>query len=376
MSKQIRVLHFQGRMGKGGAETFMMNAFRNIDRNKVQFDFLIYHDFGDVRPYNDEIHSLGGHIYSVPNPKKNIIAYIKAVKKLLKDKKFDVVHSEVFFGGGLNLFLAKKAGIKKRIVHSHATSDGKGKNLPLKMLRKIFDRLMKENATDFLACSHEAGVALYGKEQPFVFVPNGIDLELYRNIPESKITIRKSLNIPADAFVVGNIGRFEDQKNHLFLIDIFEQVIKKNKNSHLVLIGEGSLFSKVNEKVIRKGLAEKVSFLGVRNDIPQLLKSMDVFLMPSLYEGLPISAVEAQAANLKLVLSNEVSKETRISENVHFISLNEEPKQWAKIALQEPLQNFPYKEMEIYDMKKTAEQLEKIYLSRLGEISDEFDCNR
>lgn len=371
MSKQIRVLHFQGRMGKGGAETFMMNTFRNIDRNKVQFDFLIYHDFEDVRPYNDEIHSLGGHVYSVPNPKKNILAYIKAVKKLLKDKKFDVVHSEVFFGGGLNLFLAKKAGIKKRIVHSHATSDGKGKNIALKILRIFFDKLMKENATDFLACSHEAGIALYGKKQPFVFVPNGIDLELYRNVPETKASIRKTLNIPEDAFVIGNIGRFEEQKNHSFLIDIFEQVDKIHENSHLVLIGEGSLFSAVNEKVNSKGLEEKVSFLRVRDDIPQLLKSMDVFLMPSLYEGLPISAVEAQAANLKVVLSSEVSRETKLSENVHFISLDEKPEQWAKIMLKKPLQNIPNKEMEVYDMKKTAEQLERIYLNRLEEFNEQ-----
>lgn len=370
MSKQIRVLHFQGRMGKGGAETFMMNAFRNIDRDKIVFDFLIYHDFEDVRPYNDEIHSFGGHIYSVPNPKKNIIAYIKAVKKLLKDKDFDVVHSEVFFGGGLNLLLAKKAGIKKRVVHSHATSDGKGKNVILKMLRKFFDKLMRENATDFLACSHEAGIALYGKEQPFVFVPNGIDLELYRNVSETKAAIRESLNISEDAFVVGNIGRFEEQKNHSFLIDIFEQTIKLHENCHLILIGEGSLFPAITEKVRSKGLEAKVSFLGVRDDIPQLLKSMDVFLMPSLYEGLPISAVEAQAANLKLVLSSEVAEETKLSENVHFVSLDEKPEQWARIILQEPLQNSPYKEMEIYDMKKTAEQLERIYLNRLGEVNE------
>lgn len=362
MTQPIRVLHFQGRMGKGGAETFMMNAYRNIDRSKIQFDFLIYEDYKDITPYHQEIKSLGGNIYIVPNPNKHILSYIKVVKKLLKDKKIDIVHSEIFFGGGINLWLAKKAGIKKRIVHSHATSDGKGNSLPIVLARKFFDFLIKNNATDYLACSHEAGIGLYGKHQPFIFVPNGIDLEKYRSVSESKETIRTSLGIPKDAFVIGNIGRFEDQKNHIFLIDIFEEIINENPNSHLVLVGNGSLMKQIKEKVHHKGFSGKVSFLGERNDIPQLLKAMDVFLLPSLYEGLPIVAVEAQAANLKMVLSDQVSRETQLSENVQFVSLNNNPKEWAKIVLAEPFGNATKPELEIYDMKKTAKQLEEIYL--------------
>ncbi|MGB3161820.1 MAG: glycosyltransferase family 1 protein [Carnobacterium sp.] len=362
MGKPSRVLHFQGRMGKGGAETFMMNAYRNIDRSKIQFDFLIYDDFKDVTPYNQEIISLGGNIYIVPNPNKHILSYIKVVKQLLIDKKIDIVHSEIFFGGGINLWIAKKVNIRKRIVHSHATSDGKGNRFPLQVIRKLFHYLIKNNATDYLACSHEAGLGLYGEKQPFIFVPNGIDLEKYRFVPESKEHLRESLAISKEAFVVGNIGRFEDQKNHTFLIDIFEEIVKINPNSHLILIGTGSLQDSVKEKVENKKLSEKVSFLGERNDIPELLKTLDVFLLPSLYEGLPIVAVEAQAANLKLVLSTEVSKETQLSENVHFISLNKNAKEWATVILTEPFGNKPKLELEIYDMRKTAKQLEKIYL--------------
>lgn len=361
MNQPLRVLHFQGRMGKGGAETFMMNAYRNIDRTKFQFDFLIYMDFEDVKPYNKEIHELGGHIYAVPNPKKNILGYISSVKALLKEKHFDIVHNEVFFGGGLNLLLAKQAGIQKRIVHSHATTDGKGNNLFMNIARKFFDRLMRENATDYLACSTEAGIGLYGENQPFVFVPNGIDLEMYRNVQESKEAVKQGLGIPEDAFVVGNIGRFEEQKNHTFLIDIFQQVVLKNSNSFLILIGEGSLKTEMEEKVHSKHLQDNVLFLGLRNDIPELLKAMDVFLMPSLYEGLPISAVEAQAAGVKLVLSTEVSKETQVSKNTHFISLDENPETWADILLKEPLGNEPLPGLAQYDMKRTAKQLEEIY---------------
>lgn len=362
MKQPLRVLHFQGRMGKGGAETFMMNAYRNIDRTKIQFDFLIYDDFEDVKPYNKEIRDLGGKIYSVPNPNKNILAYIQAVKRLLKDKHFDIVHNEIFFGGGLNLFLAKQAGISKRVAHSHATTDGKGNNFAINTIRKIFQRMLLKNATDYLACSYEAGIGLYGKNQPFIFVPNGIDLESYQNISQSKEEIRSKIAIPQNALVIGNIGRFEEQKNHDFLIDIFEKVVKKRPNSHLILIGEGSLEEKIKEKVINLGLQSKVSFLGLRDDIPQLLKSMDVFLMPSLYEGLPISAVEAQAASLKIVLSTEVSKETVLSENVHFVSLEETPEKWSEKVLEEPFENNPNEDLFLYDMRKTAIQLEKTYL--------------
>lgn len=362
MKQPLRVLHFQGRMGKGGAETFMMNAYRNIDRTKIQFDFLIYEDFEDVKPYNKEIHELGGKIYSVPNPNKNILGYIQGVKKLLKDKHFDIVHNEVFFGGGLNLWLAKQAGISKRVAHSHATTDGKGNNFVMVTIRNIFRRMLLKNATDYLACSYEAGIGLYGEDHPFVFVPNGIDLGSYENIPQSKEEIRNELNIPQNALVIGNIGRFEEQKNHDVLINIFEEIVKKRPNSHLILIGEGSLEDRIKNKVIKLDLQSKVSFLGLRDDIPQLLKAMDVFLMPSLYEGLPISAVEAQAAGLKIVLSTKVSKETALSENVFFISLEETPGKWAEKVIEKPFENNPTEALFLYDMKKTAAQLEKMYL--------------
>ncbi|MFL2100930.1 glycosyltransferase family 1 protein [Desemzia sp. FAM 23991] len=361
MDKPLRVLHFQGRMGKGGAETFMMNAYRNIDRSKFQFDFLIYNDFEDIRPYNKEIHDLGGHIYAVPNPKKNILGYIRGVTALFKEKHFDIVHSEVFFGGGLNLLLAKRAGIDKRIVHSHATTDGKKNNLFMSAARKLFDRLMRDNATDYLACSTEAGIGLYGKNQPFIFVPNGIDLNMYRNVPKGKEGIREEINVPKDAFVVGNIGRFEEQKNHSFLIDIFEEIVQQQPNSFLLLIGEGSLRNQIEQKVSSKKLQKNVLFLGLRDDIPELLKAMDVFLMPSLYEGLPISAVEAQAANIKLVLSTEVSSETQLSKNVHFISLKENTEKWAEETLKKPYTNEPLPELAQYDMEYTAILLDEIY---------------
>lgn len=363
MTQPKRILHFQGRMGRGGAESFMMNAFRKIDRSKYVFDFVIYEDYKDVTPYHKEIHELGGSIFVVPNPNRHIIGYMKAVKKLLKDHKFDIVHNEIFFGGGINLRLAKKAGISQRIAHSHATTDGKGNKFPYGVARPFFNALLMKNATNYLACSHEAGLGLFGEKQPFLVIPNGIDIQAYASIEESKDSIRESLGLPTDAVVVGHIGRFEEQKNHRYLLDIFQEVTQQEENAYLLSVGKGSLEEEMFEKAEKFGIKERVLFLGERDDIPRILKAMDVFVMPSLYEGLPMVAVEAQAANLKLVLSTEISPDTVLSENVHFVSLKDSVEKWAETILKQPFGNTPLLRLSEFDNHYTASMLEKVYSS-------------
>lgn len=362
MTQPIRVLHFQGRMGKGGAETFMMNTYRNIDRTKLQFDFVIYNDFRNVRPYHEEIERLGGKVFSVPNPKKNPIAYIKAVQKLLKNEQVDIVHNEVFFGGGLNLWLAAKNGVNRRIAHSHATTDGKN-SVIFGLIRKGLDRLMFKYATDYLACSTEAGYGLFGHDTPFVFVPNGIDLEEFQNSKESKQESKEALNVSPDALLIGNIGRFEKQKNHTLLLDVFNETLKIQPDSELILIGEGALEGEIRDKISKLNISNKVHLLGIRDDIPRILNAMDVMVMPSLYEGLPISAVEAQAAGVKLVLSKEVSPETALSENVMFIPLETKLEVWAENILKRPLRNKTLPEINKFDKIYTAELMQSIYLN-------------
>lgn len=361
MQKPKRVLHFQGRMGKGGAETFMMNAFREIDRTQYIFDFVIYEDYQEVRPYHEEIKDLGGEIYVVPNPNRNMIRYVKEVKKLFHQHHFDIVHNEIFFGGGINLWLAKKAGISQRIAHSHATTDGKGNRMPYRAIRPVFQKMMMENATDFLACSHEAGIGLFGETQPFIVVPNGIDLSHYQNIPQSKIELRKRLSLPADSFVIGHIGRFEEQKNHRFLLNIMERIVRDYPDTYLLSVGTGSLEEEIHRLADQMGISEQVLFLGEREDIAELMKVMDAFVLPSLYEGLPMVAIEAQAANVKLVLSTEVSPDTVLSENVHFISLKDSLEQWESVIMSPPLGNNPLPKLAFFDRKNTAKMLEEIY---------------
>lgn len=356
-----RVLHFQGRMGLGGAETFMMNLYRKVDRSKMQFDFLIYKDFINVKDYHDEVKKLGGRIFVVTNPKKNIFKYMIEVDRLLKKEKFDIVHNEVYFGGGINLWLAKINGISKRIAHSHATEDGKGNSFIMRIIRKIFRKLLLANATDLLAVSHEAGESLFGKSE-YVIVHNGIDLSKY-NSPDkvSKMRKLKELSIDNDSFIVGNIGRLEIQKNQTFLIDVFVEILRLKKNSKLIIVGDGSLRQSLEKQINDYGLTDSVLLLGERNDIPEILNTFDVFVMTSLYEGLPMVGIEAQASQRKLVLSDKISKETKLTSNVVFLSLNSPFSEWAKVICSEPFGNSFTDDLKKYDVAYTVEQMKKVY---------------
>lgn len=355
-----RVLHFQGRMGLGGAESFMMNLYRQIDRNKFQFDFLIYDDFEDVKDYNDEIKKLGGRIFVVANPKKNIVKYMLQVNRLLKKENFGIVHNEVYFGGGINLWLAKRNRISQRVAHSHATEDGKSKNFLMDKLREFLTKLLLKNATDFLAVSQEAGISLF-KNHPFEIVHNGINLNLYKKSFENKMNKRQELDIDMETFVIGNIGRLEKQKNQSYLLDVFSELLKIIPESKLLLIGEGSLRKELENKIQSMNLNSNVLLLGERKDIPDLLAIMDVFVMTSIYEGLPMVGLEAQAAGLKLVLADTISPDTKVTDNVTFVSLDETPEGWVNKIIKKPYSNKMTKELETYDVSYTTKQMEKIY---------------
>lgn len=354
-----RVLHFQGRMGLGGAESFMMNIYRKLDKSKLQFDFLIYDDYADIQDYHTEVHSMGGRIFVVTNPKKNIIKYIYEVGRLLKKYEFDIAHNEVYFGGGINLWLARLCGIKKRISHSHATEDGKGNGLLLKIVRKLLRVLLLCNATELVAVSREAGESLYGKRE-FTIVHNGIDLSMYNNQGDYNAK-KKELGIPLDAFVIGNIGRLEKQKNQTLLIDIFSKIKSINVNSKLIIVGEGSLKSDLEKKVKQNGLDSDIFFLGERRDIPEIINLFDVFAMTSLYEGLPMVCIEAQASLKKLVLSNTISSDTKLTPNVIFVPLDAPIEDWANEILKEPFGNSITDKLLSYDSNYTLEQILKIY---------------
>lgn len=327
--KPIRVLQVVTIMNRGGLETMLMNYYRKLDRDKIQFDFMT--NRLERGHYDDEIEALGGRIYRLsPIKPGNYRKYFKELDEFFKEhKEYKVVHSHINENSGFVLKAAKKSGIPCRIAHSHL-SDLK---LDYKYPFRVYARKnLKGNVSDYFACSKRAGEWLFGKEVTesgkVTVLNNAVDIKKFKINEDIRNRVRKDLAIE-DKKVIGHVGRFNPQKNHEFLIDIFNEVYKKDKDTVLLLIGDGYLKGKIEEKVKKLELEESVKFLGVREDIPELMQAMDLFVFPSQFEGLAVVMVEAQAAGLKIITSTGVTKESDITNNVEFIDLKKEPSYWA-----------------------------------------------
>lgn len=332
MTEPIRVAHVIGNWLGGGVESVVMNYYRNIDRNKVQFDFLCSESSTDI-PY-EEIEKLGGRVFIVPNYTK-VVKYQKELQKIFKENNYKIVHSHISTMSVFPLRAAKKAGVPIRIAHSHSTTNKKEKKKNL--LKQVLRPFSKVYATDYMCCSELAGRWLFCNKEydkgNVYLLNNAIDLDKFKFDEKVRKTKRKELGIGYDTFVIGHIGRFVEQKNHRFLIDIFNEIHKKNSNSLLLLVGQGPLKKEIENKVKELKLNDSVRFLGQRNDVNELYQAFDVFLLPSLYEGLPVVGVEAQATGLLCELSNDMTKETKVLDTTRFISLNTSAEEWATIIL-------------------------------------------
>lgn len=363
----IRVAQIMGKWLGGGVEAVVMNYYRHLDRNKIQFDFICDSDSTNI-PY-EEIEALGGKVIIIP-PYQKINKYIKELTKVLKENKYKIVHSHLNTLSVFPLYCAKKAKVPVRIAHSHSTTNKKEwkKNI-MKQALKPFSKVF---ATDYFCCSELAGRWLFGNRTynkgKVYLLNNAIDLDKYKFDEKIRNKKRKELGISDDTFVIGHIGRFVAQKNHTFLIDIFNEVYKQNKNTLLLLAGQGPLELEIKNKVNNLGLTNNVIFLGQRSDANELYQAFDTFLLPSLYEGLPVVGVEAQASGLLCVLSDAMTKETKVLESTLFISLNDNQKKWA----QEILNNIKvYKRgntsIEItlngFSIKEATNKLEKKYIN-------------
>lgn len=325
--KPIVVAHIIGKWVGGGVEAVVMNYYRHIDKTKIQFHFICDNDSINI-PY-EEIEKLGGKVILIP-PYQKIFKYQKELKKVLKENKYKIVHSHINTLSIFPLMAAKRAKIPVRIAHSHSTTNKKEwkKNL-LKQLLKPFSKVY---ATHYMCCSELAGRWLFGDkvydEGKVYLLNNAIDLEKFTYNEEIRKNKRKELGIKNNQLVIGHIGRFVAQKNHTFLIDVFNEIHKKEKNAILLLAGQGPLMESIKEKVNDLGLSDSVKFLGQRNDANELYQAFDIFLLPSLYEGLPVVGVEAQASGLLCVLSDDMTKETKILNTTIFKSLSDNEKIW------------------------------------------------
>lgn len=371
-NEPIRIAQIMGKMNSGGVESVVMNYYRNIDKNKVQFDFIVDEDSKNIP--KEEIENMGGKIILVP-PYKNILSYMNILKNILRKGNYKIVHSHLNTLSVFPLYAAKMANVSVRIAHSHSTSNKKEwkKNI----LKNILKPFSKVNATHYFCCSELAGRWLFGDktydDDKVKLINNAIDVDKFTYNEEIRDKIRKEIKVE-NKLVIGHVGRFVEQKNHTGLIDIFNEIYKINPDSVLLLAGDGPLLGDIRDKVNSLNLTDAVKFLGVRKDINNIMQGIDVFLLPSLYEGLPVVGVEAQASGALCILSSNMTKETKVIETTKFLNISDDPKEWAKYILSE-YKNFKRKDtkQEIinsnFEIKSEAKKLQNDYIELYRKVS-------
>lgn len=328
-AEPIRVLQVFARLNRGGAESMLMSLYRSMDKSKVQFDFVA-NKTTDKYAFQQEITEMGGRIYYVPRYKiYNHFPYQRAWRKLLANHpEWHIIHAHHTVPALIYFKAAKKYGIMT-IAHSHSAN----RNKSLKeRLRVYFCGKMVAISDRKLACSREAGKWMFGQHN-FVVLNNGINISRYIFNAAEREAVRQSLQLE-DCQLVGHFGRFFKPKNHAFLIDIFAEMYKLNKKVRLLLFGSGPLKHKIMRKVNRLGLADAVLFMGVRDDVPKFIQALDIFVFPSRFEGVPVTLIEAQAGGLPCLVSENVTRETKITDGVVFMPLAESAATWAEKALQ------------------------------------------
>ena len=383
MNNKIRVLQLVGGgEAIGGVEKMLLNYYSHMDREKVQFDFCFYREstislvenqYGQYLQ-NSEIYEL-----SCFKGKSSFFGYLKAipkVKKILKKGKYDIVHINSGRPALLvtGMIAARLAKTKIKISHSHSTSGSVQNNSLISKIKKALHKMISNylvKKSDYLfACSLDAGEYMFGKKAlsspKFIEIRNAIVVEPYIFNEKNRLEIRKEYNVPNNAIVCGHVGRFSEEKNHLLLVDIFEQIHNLIPNSFLWLVGDGALREEVQKAVNNKQLESSVLFFGERKDVNVLMQGMDVFIFPSRYEGLSVTLVEAQAASLPVFASDSISKEHAISHDFFFLSLLEPINEWAKRVVEtRKIERINAKDIirnSGYDISNEAKKLEDLYL--------------
>ena len=364
----IRILQSVSNMDRGGIETMLMNYYRHMDRTLVQFDFLA----NKSKPgnYNEEIRALGGRIFLSPglNP-LHYPQYIRFMKELLaREKDIRVLHAHNEAMGLYALRGAKAAGLQARIAHAHNTCIVRDYKWPLKMLCKP---QLADTATALWGCGRDAGIYFFGKknwEARGMIVHNAIELDRFRFDPETRARMRREYGLDGHT-VIGHVGRFNVQKNHSRLLDIFAAYLHQDASALLLLLGEGELETTMKQKAQQLGIAESVRFTGLQSNVNEWYQAMDMFVMPSLFEGLPVVGVEAQASGLPCLFSDAVTDEVALSAQAKRLSLQADDGAWAKALLDAGHTHADRAEGESivrragYDICQEATRIQNLYLT-------------
>ncbi len=326
----IRILNVVGAPNRGGAETMAMNIYRNVDRSQFQFDFTNH--TGVRGPYEDEIESLGGKVWYLPKFKGyNYFQYTNAWKELLKaHPEYQIVHIHNYNLAGIVSRVARQMGVKVIIAHSHST------RLNMPWIKRIvfhcFHHSMMHNATHRFACGTKAGKFLYGNSD-FKVIANAINTDKFKFDEDKRAQLRQSLGITPHTTVIGHVGSFRTPKNHSFLIDICAELHRQNPDTVFLLIGQGELFDEVKKKISSLELDNCIKLLGPKDNVNEWLSAFDIFIMPSLWEGLPVSVVEAQCAGLPCVISDVIDRDVDLTGEVVYLPLSLSASEWAQNIL-------------------------------------------
>lgn len=367
MENKVKVLYFVDRMLRGGIQTFVIENLKHIDKTNLQIDFLLLDD-GEVYELEQELRDLGSTVYKLERiwlrKPKDFVKYCMALNQFFKEHHdYKVVHMHSSSKNFMVLKMAKKYGIKVRVAHSH-NIDFQSKNKLKILIGNLFKKPLKKYATHYFACSELAGKWLFGNEEVKV-IHNAVDYEKFKFNENRRNELRKELGIE-DKLVIGNVGRFTNQKNHTFLIDIFNEIHKQNENTVLMLVGTGGKEKEIKKKVKDFGLQNDVLFLGFKNNVNEYMWTMDCFVFPSVFEGLGLVLIEAQATGMKCFTSKGVvPKEAQVSKLLEYISLKKSVKEWTEMILNSDLERKDIKqdlENKKYLIEQTAEELGKFYL--------------
>lgn len=342
----VRILVFGVCNNLGGIEQYLYNISKYMP--DVIFDFVSVYD---GIWFQKEFEANGSVIYKLPHRGKHPLQFFKELFQLFrKHPEYHTVYCNMMSCSFIEPLIAAKLFNRKVVSHCHTTQ--LHDSLKTRMLNKINKPLVKLLTDQYWACSYEAGKWMFGEkiaDSKLKVIYNGIDVKQFEFSENVRMQYRNELNIN-EMFVVGHVGRFEYPKNHVFIVDVFEKIVEQHKDSVLLLIGDGSMTSEIKELVLKKGLEKQVNFMGNRSDVKELLQAMDVFIMPSWYEGISVAAIEAQASGLQVFCSDNVDSKTKLTDNFHQISLSVSAKKWAEIILKNSLE---------YERKSMREEIRK-----------------
>ena len=353
----IRILHVVDSMNRAGQETFIMNVYRNIDRSQFQFDFIQFQK--DPADYDAEILELGGRIYHATPKGQGLRQSMQEIKHIVAEGGYKVVHRH-FSNASMvfELFAAKRGGASCLIAHSHSSSSNN------KSTHRLLRRPLYRVADWHLACAEDAGLWMFG-DRAFQIIPNGIDTDMFKYNENDCIKVRDELDISPEQMVFGHVGRFSEVKNHSFILETFKEIVAEVPDAQLILVGDGPLRPAMEQWCELHQLKSHVHFLGVRSDIARIVSAMNCFLMPSLYEGLPVTLVEAQSSGLPCLIADTITADIKLTDCVEFLNLDESPRVWAikaiEMAMWPRIDTTEAIRKSGYDIRDVARALQTVY---------------